>query len=146
MIKSFTTFVVLKLNVTFAIDRAGFVGPDGETHHGVYDISFLRTLPNMVLMMPKDERELRDMMQTALEYNDGPIAYRYPRISGTGSSIVEAPKAIPLGTWELLRNGDYAAVLAVGPMVQIAEEAAEQLARKASNLRIVNARFIKPLG
>lgn len=134
-----------KLNVTFAIDRAGFVGPDGETHHGAYDISFLRSLPNMVLMMPKDERELRDMMQTALEYNDGPIAYRYPRNSGTGSSIVDAPKAIPIGTWETLRDGDYAAVLAVGPMVQIAEEAAEQLAKEGINLRIVNARFIKPL-
>ncbi|KRF12092.1 1-deoxy-D-xylulose-5-phosphate synthase [Paenibacillus sp. Soil787] len=134
-----------KLNVTFAIDRAGFVGPDGETHHGAFDISFLRTLPNIVVMMPKDERELRDMMQTALEYNDGPIAYRYPRSSGTGSSIVEAPKAIPIGTWETLRDGEYAAVLAVGPMVQIAEEAAEQLAKEGINLRVVNARFIKPL-
>jgi 1-deoxy-D-xylulose-5-phosphate synthase len=134
-----------KLNVTFAIDRAGFVGPDGETHHGAYDISFLRSLPNMVLMMPKDERELRDMMQTALEYNDGPIAYRYPRNSGTGSSIVEVPRAIPIGTWETVREGDYAAVLAVGPMVQIAEDAAEQLAKEGINLRVVNARFIKPL-
>ncbi len=85
-------------------------------------------------------------MQTALEYNDGPIAYRYPRNNGTGSSIVEAPKAIPIGTWETVRDGDYAAVLAVGPMVQIAEEAAEQLAKEGINLRVVNARFIKPLG
>ncbi|TXK83432.1 1-deoxy-D-xylulose-5-phosphate synthase [Paenibacillus sp. N3.4] len=134
-----------KLNVTFAIDRAGFVGPDGETHQGVYDIAFLRSLPNMVLMMPKDEQELRNMMQTALEYNEGPIAYRYARINGTGASIDAAPKAIPIGTWETLREGDYAAVLAVGPMVQIAEEAAEQLAKEGINLRIVNARFIKPL-
>ncbi|OAS22940.1 1-deoxy-D-xylulose-5-phosphate synthase [Paenibacillus oryzisoli] len=134
-----------KLNVTFAIDRAGFVGPDGETHQGVYDISFLRTIPNMVLMMPKDEKELRDMMQTALEYNDGPIAYRYPRINGTGASIDEGPKAIPLGTWETVREGQYAAVLAVGPMVQVAEEAAAQLAQEGIELRVVNARFIKPL-
>ncbi|MBD0380713.1 1-deoxy-D-xylulose-5-phosphate synthase [Paenibacillus sedimenti] len=134
-----------KLNVTFAIDRAGFVGPDGETHQGVYDIAFLRTLPNMVLMMPKDERELRDMMQTALEYNDGPIAYRYPRINGTGASIDLPPKAIPIGTWETVREGDYAAVLAVGPMIQVAETAAEQLAKEGINLRVVNARFIKPL-
>ncbi|MEW9699124.1 1-deoxy-D-xylulose-5-phosphate synthase [Paenibacillus sp. SI8] len=134
-----------KLNVTFAIDRAGFVGPDGETHQGVYDISFLRTLPNMVLMMPKDERELRDMMQTALEYKDGPIAYRYPRINGTGASIEQAPQAIAIGTWETVREGDYAAVLAVGPMVQLAEEASEQLAKEGINLRVVNARFIKPL-
>ncbi|MFD0694987.1 1-deoxy-D-xylulose-5-phosphate synthase [Paenibacillus sp. GCM10027628] len=134
-----------KLNVTFAIDRAGFVGPDGETHQGVYDIAFLRSLPNMVLMMPKDEHELRDMMQTALEYNDGPIAYRYPRINGTGASTDLPPKAIPIGTWETVREGDYAAVLAVGPMVQIAETAAEQLAKEGINLRVVNARFIKPL-
>ncbi|WNR42547.1 1-deoxy-D-xylulose-5-phosphate synthase [Paenibacillus roseipurpureus] len=134
-----------KLNVTFAIDRAGFVGPDGETHQGVYDISFLRTIPNMVLMMPKDEKELRDMMQTALEYNDGPIAYRYPRINGTGVDISEAPKAITIGTWEVVREGDYAAVLAVGPMVQVAEEAAALLAQEGIELRVVNARFIKPM-
>ncbi|GFZ99056.1 1-deoxy-D-xylulose-5-phosphate synthase [Paenibacillus marchantiophytorum] len=134
-----------KLNVTFAIDRAGFVGPDGETHQGVYDISFLRTLPNMVLMMPKDEKELRDMMQTALEYEDGPIAYRYPRINGIGVSIDEEPTAIPIGKWETLREGDYAAVLAVGPMVQLALDAAEQLSKEGIHLRVVNARFIKPL-
>ncbi|MCD1260693.1 1-deoxy-D-xylulose-5-phosphate synthase [Paenibacillus athensensis] len=134
-----------KLNVTFAIDRAGFVGPDGETHQGVYDIAFLRTLPNMVLMMPKDERELRDMMLTAHLYNDGPIAYRYPRINGTGVKLDEAPQPIPIGTWEIVREGDHAAVLAVGPMVQVAEEAAELLAKDGINLRIVNARFIKPL-
>lgn len=85
-----------KLNVAFAIDRAGFVGPDGETHQGVYDIAFMRSLPNMVLMMPKDEKELQDMMQTALEYDEGPIAYRYPRNSGVGASLDEAPKAIQL--------------------------------------------------
>ncbi|UKS30716.1 1-deoxy-D-xylulose-5-phosphate synthase [Paenibacillus sp. HWE-109] len=134
-----------KLNVTFAIDRAGFVGPDGETHQGVYDISFLRTLPNMVLMMPKDEKELRDMMQTALEYDEGPIAYRYPRINGIGVSIDEEPTAIPIGKWETLREGDYAAVLAVGPMVQVALDAAEQLSKEGIHLRVVNSRFIKPL-
>jgi len=134
-----------KLNVTFAIDRAGFVGPDGETHQGVYDIAFLRSLPNMVLMMPKDERELRNMMQTAQEYNEGPIAYRYPRINGTGASTQETPVAIPIGTWETVREGDYAAVLAVGPMVQVAEEAAEQLAKEGVHVRVINARFIKPL-
>ncbi|MBP1989034.1 1-deoxy-D-xylulose-5-phosphate synthase [Paenibacillus eucommiae] len=133
------------LNVTFAIDRAGFVGPDGETHQGVYDIAFLRTLPNMVLMMPKDEKELRDMMKTANDYDDGPIAYRYPRINGTGVKIDEAPKSIAIGTWEVIKEGDRAAVLAVGPMVQVAEEAAEQLSKEGIQLRVVNARFIKPL-
>jgi 1-deoxy-D-xylulose-5-phosphate synthase len=134
-----------KLNVTFAIDRAGFVGPDGETHQGVYDIAFLRSIPNMVLMMPKDENELRHMMQTALEYNEGPIAYRYPRINVTGVKMDEEAKAIPIGTWETLQEGDHAVVLAVGPMVQIAEEAAESLGKEGINLRVVNARFIKPL-
>jgi 1-deoxy-D-xylulose-5-phosphate synthase len=134
-----------KLNVTFAIDRAGFVGPDGETHQGVYDIAFLRTLPNMVLMMPKDENELRRMMKTALEYNDGPIAYRYPRINGTGIEMEANIQTIPIGTWETTVVGEHAAVLAVGPMVQIAEEAAEQLRKEGVNLRVVNARFIKPL-
>jgi 1-deoxy-D-xylulose-5-phosphate synthase len=133
------------LNVTFAIDRAGFVGPDGETHQGVYDIAFLRSIPNMVLMMPKDENELRQMMLTALEYNDGPIAYRYPRVNGTGVKLVEELKPIPIGSWETVREGERIAVLAVGPMVQIAEEAADLLRPQGIQVKIVNARFIKPL-
>ncbi|TDF99816.1 1-deoxy-D-xylulose-5-phosphate synthase [Paenibacillus piri] len=133
------------LNVIFAIDRAGYVGPDGETHQGVYDIAFLRSIPNMVLMMPKDENELRHMMKTAVDYDAGPIAVRYPRISGLGVSMEEPYRAIPIGTWEVLRSGDSAVVLAVGPMVQEAMEAAEQLAKEGLQLRVVNARFIKPL-
>jgi 1-deoxy-D-xylulose-5-phosphate synthase len=133
------------LNVTFAIDRAGFVGPDGETHHGVYDIAFLRSLPNMVLMMPKDENELRHMMKTAHDYNDGPIAYRYPRISGTGASMEEPLHPIPIGTWEVVREGEGLAVLAVGPMVQLALEAADLLRSQGLQIHVVNARFIKPL-
>lgn len=134
-----------KLNVTFAIDRAGFVGPDGETHHGVYDIAFLRNLPNMVLMMPKDENELRRMMVTAQQYEDGPIAYRYPRVNGTGVKPEEIIEPIPIGTWETVREGERIAVLAVGPMVQLAEEAADLLRPLGISLHIVNARFIKPL-
>jgi 1-deoxy-D-xylulose-5-phosphate synthase len=99
----------------------------------------------MVLMMPKDENELRRMMKTALEYNDGPIAYRYPRINGTGIEMEANIQTIPIGTWETTVVGEHAAVLAVGPMVQIAEEAAEQLRKEGVNLRVVNARFIKPL-
>lgn len=133
------------LNVIFAIDRAGFVGPDGETHHGVFDIAFLRHIPNMVLMMPKDENELRNMMKTAVEYSDGPIAVRYPRVPGIGVEMDVLPSTIEIGTWETVREGDYAAVLAVGPMVQVAEEAAELLKREGLNVRIINARFIKPL-
>jgi len=132
-------------NVIFAIDRAGFVGPDGETHQGVYDIAFLRHIPNMILMMPKDENELRQMMQTAIQYEAGPIAIRYPRIQGLGVAMDPEPLPIPIGTWETLREGDSAAIVAVGPMIQVAEEAAEQLKRDGMNVRIINARFIKPL-
>jgi 1-deoxy-D-xylulose-5-phosphate synthase len=134
-----------KANVTFAIDRAGFVGPDGETHQGVYDIAFLRTLPNIVVMMPKDENELRHMMYTANEYNEGPIAYRYPRIQGTGVSIDEPFRKIKIGTWEVLVEGNQFVILAVGPMLAIAQEAAERLATESIHVRVVNARFIKPL-
>ncbi|MBB6730514.1 1-deoxy-D-xylulose-5-phosphate synthase [Cohnella zeiphila] len=132
-------------NVIFAIDRAGLVGPDGETHQGVYDIAFLRHVPNLVLMMPKDENELRRMMKTAVDYNDGPIAVRYARINGLGVPMDEHPQPIPIGKWETVREGDYATVLAVGPMVQVAEEAAELLKREGIGVRVVNARFIKPL-
>ncbi|KKC46187.1 1-deoxy-D-xylulose-5-phosphate synthase [Paenibacillus sp. D9] len=132
-------------NVIFAIDRAGFVGPDGETHHGVYDIAYLRHIPNMVLMMPKDENELRNMMKTAVDYNEGPIAIRYPRVNGTGVEMDPFMTPIPIGTWETVRAGESAAVIAVGPMVQAAEKAAELLKREGLSLRVVNARFIKPL-
>jgi 1-deoxy-D-xylulose-5-phosphate synthase len=133
------------LNVVFAIDRAGFVGPDGETHHGVYDIPFLRHVPNITLMMPKDENELRHMLFTALEYNDGPIAVRYPRIQGTGVEWNDELRLLPIGEWETVRDGGDAVVLAVGPMVAVAMEAANQLAAEGVDLRVVNARFIKPL-
>ncbi|WP_438491297.1 1-deoxy-D-xylulose-5-phosphate synthase [Paenibacillus sp. IHBB 3054] len=132
-------------NVMFAIDRAGFVGADGETHQGVYDIAFMRHIPNLVMMMPKDENELRHMMKTALEYNDGPIAYRYPRIDGTGVQMDAELRSLPIGSWERLRPGDDYAVLACGPMVQVAEEAAEILKREGIQVGVVNARFLKPL-
>ncbi|EXX86618.1 1-deoxy-D-xylulose-5-phosphate synthase, partial [Paenibacillus darwinianus] len=133
------------VNVVFAIDRAGFVGPDGETHHGVYDIAFLRHVPNMVLMMPKDENELRRMMKTAVDYDKGPIAVRYPRVNGLGVDIDAELQPIPIGEWETVQTGDTAALLAVGPMLQVAAEAGELLKREGLSLRIVNARFIKPL-
>lgn len=133
------------LNVVFAIDRAGFVGPDGETHQGVYDIAFLRHIPNMVLMMPKDENELRNMLKTAIDYNNGPIAIRYPRINGVGVPFDEAMSRIPIGTWEVVKQGEGVAVLALGPMVSIAEEAADYMAKDGVHIRVINARFIKPL-
>ncbi|MGZ9586165.1 1-deoxy-D-xylulose-5-phosphate synthase [Paenibacillus marinisediminis] len=132
-------------NVIFAIDRAGFVGPDGETHQGIYDIAYMRHIPNIVLMMPKDENELRNMMKTAVDYDCGPIAVRYPRINTVGVPIDPVMTPIPIGTWEMLRPGDSAAILAIGPMVQVAEEAAETLKREGISLRVINARFMKPL-
>ncbi|MNZ58434.1 1-deoxy-D-xylulose-5-phosphate synthase [compost metagenome] len=132
-------------NVMFAIDRAGFVGADGETHQGVFDIAFLRHIPNMVLMMPKDENELRHMMKTALDYYDGPIAYRYPRINVLGVPLDEELHTIRIGSWEKLREGEGTTIIAVGPMVQVAEEAAEILRRDGTSVTVVNARFLKPL-
>lgn len=133
------------LNVIFAIDRAGFVGADGETHQGVYDIAYIRHIPNMVLMMPKDENELRHMVKTAVEYDDGPIAFRYPRMSAMGVKLDEELVPIPIGTWEEVRPGKDAAILAIGPMVGLAEEAASRLQAERVNVRVINARFIKPL-
>ncbi|MCI3920193.1 1-deoxy-D-xylulose-5-phosphate synthase [Paenibacillus sp. TRM 82003] len=132
-------------NVVFAIDRAGFVGPDGETHHGVFDIPFLRHVPNIAILMPKDENELRHMLHTALRYDGGPVAVRYPRIQGTGVAWNDELRLIPIGEWDTVRSGEDAAVLAVGPMVAVAEEAAEALAAEGVRLRVVNARSIKPL-
>ncbi|EHS56659.1 1-deoxy-D-xylulose-5-phosphate synthase [Paenibacillus sp. Aloe-11] len=132
-------------NVMFAIDRAGFVGADGETHHGVFDVAFLRHIPNLVLMMPKDENELRHMMKTALDYDDGPIAYRYPRVNVVGVPLDSELKAIPIGSWELLRKGEGYAVIASGPMLQVATEAAETMKREGLQVGVVNARFLKPV-
>ncbi len=135
-------------NVIFAIDRAGFVGPDGETHQGVYDIAFLRHIPNMVLMMPRNENELQYMLLTAVDYDSGPIAVRYPRTAGRGVAL-DAPeqwKPIPIGSWEVLREGKDLVILAVGPaMIEIAEEAANRLLINGISVRVINARFIKPM-
>lgn len=133
------------LNVVFAIDRAGFVGADGETHQGLYDIAFLRHIPNMVIMMPRDENELRHMLYTAVQYDDGPIAVRYPRDHGMGVPYDPEFRRIPIGRWEVVREGDAAVILAAGPMVRTAEEAAELLKREGLSVRVVNARFLKPL-
>ncbi|MGW8957882.1 1-deoxy-D-xylulose-5-phosphate synthase [Paenibacillus sp. NPDC055715] len=132
-------------NVMFAIDRAGFVGADGETHHGVFDVAFLRHIPNLVLMMPKDENELRHMMKTALDYDDGPIAYRYPRVNVLGVPMDKELQAIPIGSWEPLRKGEGFAVIASGPMLQVATEAADAMKREGLQVSVVNARFLKPL-
>ncbi|MCF6094437.1 1-deoxy-D-xylulose-5-phosphate synthase [Microaerobacter geothermalis] len=133
------------LNVVFAIDRAGLVGADGETHQGVFDIAYLRHLPNMVLMMPKDENELSKMVKTAIDYNDGPIAFRFPRGNASQVPKKENLKPIPIGKWEILTTGSDAAIIAIGPMVAVAMEAYGKLLREGIEVRVINGRFIKPL-
>ena len=132
------------LNVTFAMDRAGIVGADGPTHHGLLDIAYLRGYPNIILMAPKDEAEMRDMMLTAIEY-PGPAALRYPRGNGFGVDISEPPKKIEIGKAEIIRDGGDIAILAYGSMVSPAIAAAEELDRNGIGSTVVNARFVKPL-
>ncbi|WP_027407741.1 1-deoxy-D-xylulose-5-phosphate synthase [Anoxybacteroides tepidamans] len=133
------------LNVFFAIDRAGLVGADGETHQGVFDIAFLRHVPNLVLMMPKDENEGQHMVYTAIQYDDGPIALRFPRGNGLGVKLDEELHSIPIGTWEVLREGHDIAILTFGTTIPMALEAAEKLAKENVSVKVINARFIKPM-
>ncbi|MBN3556067.1 1-deoxy-D-xylulose-5-phosphate synthase [Fictibacillus nanhaiensis] len=133
------------LNVVFTIDRSGLVGADGETHQGVFDIAFLRHIPNMVLMMGKDENELQHMVYSALKYEDGPIAIRFPRGNGSGVPMDEEFENIPIGTWEVLKDGDDVAILTFGTTIPMALEAWEILAKSGVSARVINARFIKPL-
>jgi 1-deoxy-D-xylulose-5-phosphate synthase len=132
------------LNVTIAMDRAGIVGADGPTHHGLLDIAYLRGYPNIVLMAPKDEAEMRDMLLTAIDH-PGPAAIRYPRGNGFGVDISTEPKQLEIGKAEILREGVDAAVLACGSMVYPAVEAADILAKEGIEATVVNARFVKPL-
>jgi 1-deoxy-D-xylulose-5-phosphate synthase len=132
------------LDVTFALDRAGLVGADGATHQGLYDLAYLRALPNMVVMAPKDENELQHMLRTAIEH-PGPAAVRYPRGNGFGVPLDPEMKAIPIGRAELLRDGDDAALVAIGSMVHPAMEAADALAARGVRAAVLNARFAKPL-
>ena len=134
-----------KLNVFIGIDRAGLVGADGETHQGVFDITFLRPMPNMVIMMPKDENEGQHMVNTAIQYNDGPIAMRFPRGNGLGVPLDEELTTIPIGSWEVLREGNDAVILTFGTTIPMALEAAERLQKDNIRVGVVNARFIKPL-
>ncbi|OIJ20315.1 1-deoxy-D-xylulose-5-phosphate synthase [Anaerobacillus alkalidiazotrophicus] len=133
------------LNVFFAIDRAGLVGADGETHQGVFDISFLRHIPNMTILSAKDENELQHLVYTAVQYNDGPIAVRYPRGNGYGIKMDEVLKEIPIGKWEVLREGSDITILTFGTTIPMAEEAAELLAKEGISVKVINARSIKPV-
>ncbi|MGQ9462949.1 MAG: 1-deoxy-D-xylulose-5-phosphate synthase [Candidatus Fervidibacter sp.] len=134
-----------KASVVFAIDRAGIVGKDGHTHQGIFDISYLRLMPNIVLMMPKDENELRRMIYTALRYEEGPIAVRYPRGKGVGVPIDDELKELPIGKGEWMRDGTDAVIVAIGPMVYDALKAAQWLERDGFSVGVINARFIKPI-
>ncbi|CAN5733299.1 1-deoxy-D-xylulose-5-phosphate synthase [soil metagenome] len=132
------------LNVTFAMDRAGIVGADGPTHHGLLDIAYLRGYPNIVLMAPKDEAEMRNMLLTAIEH-PGPAALRYPRGKGFGVDISGEPQVIEIGKAETLRDGDDVAIIAYGSMVGPAVDAAVMLEKDGIDATVVNARFVKPI-
>lgn len=134
-----------KLHVVFVLDRGGLVGADGPTHHGTFDLTYLRMIPDMVVMTPKNEQELRDMLWTAIHYKKGPIALRYPRGNAIGVEMKAGFSEIPIGKGEILSEGEDVALLAVGKMVDYAYQAAEQLADDDINCEVVNMRFIKPL-
>jgi 1-deoxy-D-xylulose-5-phosphate synthase len=134
-----------KLNVTFAMDRAGLVGDDGPTHHGAFDIAYLRCLPNIVLMAPRDEAMLVNMLHTALCYDGGPTALRYPRGEAIGVRIPEHPRELPIGTGEILREGEHVALLGYGTGVQKSLEAAQLLEEHGISATVADARFAKPI-
>lgn len=133
------------LNVTFCLDRGGLVGEDGATHHGVYDLSFLRHIPNLVVMAPRNEPELQHMLATALAY-EGPVAVRYPRGVGEGAPLAQTPEILPLGQGELLRQGTDGVIVALGSRVNPALEAARTFHEQTGKeVAVFDARFVKPL-
>ena len=132
------------LPVTFALDRGGVVGDDGPTHHGVFDLNYLRFIPNLVLMAPKDENELQHMLHTAIQH-DGPTAVRYPRGAGEGVELSDNLSEIPIGKGELLREGKDILLLPIGNRVYPALEAAKGLEKVGIDAAVINPRFIKPL-
>jgi len=136
---------IQKLHVVFAMDRGGLVGADGATHHGILDFSFLRCIPGMVLMAPKDEQELRDMLFTAVEYKQGPVAFRYPRGHTLGVPVRDGFQKLEIGKAETVRNGKDIALLAIGSTVLNALKAAELLAGEGIEAEVVNMRFAKPI-
>jgi 1-deoxy-D-xylulose-5-phosphate synthase len=133
------------LPVRFVMDRGGLVGDDGPTHHGVFDVGYLRLLPNFVVMAPKDENEMRHMLFTQLEHGAGPTAMRFPRGGGIGVELDRELRALPIGQGEVLREGDDLLLVAYGSMVHPALDAAEVLAAKGIAAGVINARFVKPL-
>lgn len=137
---------IQNLPVFFCLDRAGIVGADGPTHQGLYDIAYLRCIPNMVVMAPKDEAELQRMVVTGVNHTDGPIAMRYPRGSGYGVPLMEDGwEPLPIGKGEILRHGDDILLLGYGTMVHTSMQVAEILSEHGVEATVINARFVKPL-
>ncbi|NJN59959.1 MAG: 1-deoxy-D-xylulose-5-phosphate synthase, partial [Leptolyngbyaceae cyanobacterium SL_5_9] len=137
---------IQKLPVFFCLDRAGIVGADGPTHQGLYDIAYLRCIPNIVLMAPKDEAELQRMVVTGVNYTDGAIALRYPRGNGYGVPLMEEGwEPLPIGKGEILRQGDDILLIGYGTMVYPAMQTAEILSEHGIEATVINARFVKPL-
>ena len=136
---------IQNLNVKLCMDRAGLSGDDGPTHHGLFDIGYLRHVPNWVHMQPKDEDEFVDMLWTMLHYNSGPIAIRYPRGSGTGAKIKPEPRLLEIGKAEVVQHGRDVAIFGLGAMFEIAEEAARKLEENGISVALINPRWIKPM-
>lgn len=134
-----------KLHVVFVLDRSGLVGADGPTHHGTFDLTYLRLIPSMIIMAPKDEAELRNMLFTAIEYNKGPIAIRYPRGSALGVEIKPGFEIIPIGKSEVIKEGSDVALLAVGSMVDTSMSTIKMLKSVGIDAELINVRFVKPL-
>jgi 1-deoxy-D-xylulose-5-phosphate synthase len=132
------------LPVILAIDRAGLVGADGPTHHGTFDLSYLRHVPNWTIMAPKDGNELKNMLYSALDWGKGPVAIRYPR-SVIPDALTDGFDQIQMGSWEKLKQGRDGVILAVGSMVYPAIEASSELQKEGIDMEVVNARFVKPL-
>ncbi|HGH0793217.1 TPA: 1-deoxy-D-xylulose-5-phosphate synthase [Staphylococcus pseudintermedius] len=133
------------LNVIFGVDRSGLVGADGETHQGVFDVGFLTQFPNMIVTMPKDENEAKNLVYTAMHHAQGPIAIRYPRGNGLGVEITDKREHLPIGTWEDLTEGQDVALISYGPTLATLVEVAKTLAKQGIRARVINARYIKPM-
>jgi 1-deoxy-D-xylulose-5-phosphate synthase len=136
---------IQNLNVKLCMDRAGLSGDDGPTHHGLFDIGYLRHVPNWVHMQPKDEDEFVDMLWTMAHYNSGPIAIRYPRGSGTGAKVKPEPKLLEIGKAEVVQHGRDVAIFGLGNMFEVAQEAARKLEEKGISVALINPRWIKPM-
>jgi 1-deoxy-D-xylulose-5-phosphate synthase len=135
-----------RVPVVFAIDRAGLVGADGPTHHGVLDLSYLRCVPGLIVAAPRDGNELLDLLWTALTQDHSPFAIRYPRDTvPEGFDPERPPRVLPIGSWEILEPGDAVALVATGTMVEVARKARVRLASRGIEASVVNARFVKPL-